>query len=212
MFEKLDDKMFQNSGRKIKTISRVIAWIGIFGNFVSGLVLFIMGVLFIDTMGYMLILAPILVGLGILSSWLAVIFNYAFGDLVDSSQLMHRQLIQLTDAVLDIAKMLPVSATPTAQAESGSGSPVPSAPVAQEQNSAIASLPLKRNPQEESARKQEPTEKTLAQQLSYALQYSTNSGMCNYLAGIDNDRVRNILLLPPSLIREEVEKYLQELL
>lgn len=54
-------------------------------------------------------------------------------------------------------------------------------------------------------------EKTLAENLEYALCYTTDEGMIRYLQGIDDVLVKNILKEPTHLIRGLVQKALQEM-
>lgn len=54
-------------------------------------------------------------------------------------------------------------------------------------------------------------EKTLTEKLEYALRYTTDDGMISYLRGIDDPLVANILEQPQHLIRELVQRALQEL-
>lgn len=74
--------MFNNIGKKIKSLSKVICWIGIIISLVLGIVCFAvledLEVLF----GFLVIF------LGSLLSWLNTFILYAFGQLVDNSDIL----------------------------------------------------------------------------------------------------------------------------
>ena len=86
--------MFNNIGRKIKTLAKVIAWIGMASSVISGLVTMIeiviltkadtvlQGVWFLF-LG--LILGAIVAAVGCLVAWASVLILYGFGQLVENS-------------------------------------------------------------------------------------------------------------------------------
>jgi hypothetical protein len=79
--------MFQNIGKKIKTVAIVIMIVGIVLSVLGGLFAFWGGFLGIDfitaLVGFVMIAS-----LGILFSWLSVFILYGFGELVDQSMTM----------------------------------------------------------------------------------------------------------------------------
>ncbi len=80
--------MWNNIGHKIKTLAKVICWIGIVLSVLSGIVL-IAGGSTVRSYGYTYntgntVLAGILViVLGVLGSWLGSLTMYGFGELVE---------------------------------------------------------------------------------------------------------------------------------
>lgn len=80
--------MWNNIGHKIKTLAKVICWIGIVLSVLSGIVL-IAGGSTVQSYGYTYntgntVLAGILViVLGVLGSWLGSLTMYGFGELVE---------------------------------------------------------------------------------------------------------------------------------
>ena len=79
--------MFQNIGKKIKTVAIVIMIVGIVLSVLGGLVAFFeeysVGNIFSAFLTFLTV-----AGLGILFSWLSVFILYGFGELVDQSMTM----------------------------------------------------------------------------------------------------------------------------
>ena len=79
--------MFQNIGKKIKTVAIVIMIVGIVLSVLGGLFAFWGGYLGFDFITA-LVSFIMIVSLGILGSWLSVFILYGFGELVDQSMVM----------------------------------------------------------------------------------------------------------------------------
>ncbi len=73
--------MFQNIGRKIKMLARVLCGVGIVSSAVAGVVL--LGVALDQEEPILAIIGGIVLGAGILFSWLGSFFLYGFGELID---------------------------------------------------------------------------------------------------------------------------------
>jgi hypothetical protein len=67
--------MFNDIGKKIKTLAELICWIGILISLILGLI-FVIENIFV---GFIIFI------IGVLSSWVGSIFLYGFGELVDNS-------------------------------------------------------------------------------------------------------------------------------
>lgn len=77
--------MWDNIGEKIKALAKVIAWVGIIGSIISGIVLFkissIGGGLYVG-LGFAAIIG------GSLISWISSWFMYGFGELLYNSEII----------------------------------------------------------------------------------------------------------------------------
>lgn len=80
MFKKLNQFMFGNVGKVIKKIAQILAWIGIAVSVLLGIVT--LTFITADTW-YFIFVAPLVVCVGWLISWLSSITMYGFGELVD---------------------------------------------------------------------------------------------------------------------------------
>ena len=67
--------MFNNIGKKIKTLAELICWIGILISLILGLI-FVIENIFV---GFIIFI------IGVLSSWVGSFLLYGFGELVDNS-------------------------------------------------------------------------------------------------------------------------------
>lgn len=70
--------MFNNIGKKVKTLATVVCWIGIIGFIIDGIALIVKG----NTLFGILIAA-----IGVLGSWIGSLGLYAIGEAADNSQL-----------------------------------------------------------------------------------------------------------------------------
>ena len=77
-------KMFENIGSKIKTVAKVVCWIGIIASIISGIVLIAQDE---DTafLGFLVIV------LGSVGSWVGSFITYGFGQLVENSDILVKQ-------------------------------------------------------------------------------------------------------------------------
>ena len=73
--------MFDNIGSKIKTLAKVVCWIGIIGSVIAGIAM-------IATMGSVGVLSGLLtIVLGALLSWVGSFVLYGFGEMVENSDI-----------------------------------------------------------------------------------------------------------------------------
>ena len=73
--------MFDNIGSKIKTLAKVVCWIGIIGSIIAGIAM-------IATMGSVGVLPGLLtIVLGALLSWVGSFVLYGFGEMVENSDI-----------------------------------------------------------------------------------------------------------------------------
>ena len=73
--------MFDNIGSKIKTLAKVVCWIGIIGSIIAGIAM-------IATMGSVGVLSGLLtIVLGALLSWVGSFVLYGFGEMVENSDI-----------------------------------------------------------------------------------------------------------------------------
>jgi hypothetical protein len=77
--------VYENIGAKIKGLAKVIAWIGIIGSVITGIIYIVMGINSYYGGG-----AQIGIGIGVmiggaLSSWISSWFTYGFGELIEKT-------------------------------------------------------------------------------------------------------------------------------
>lgn len=79
--------MFQNIGKKIKTLAKVLCWIGMIGSIVGGIVMVLSGVAVLDydaAAGVAAIVTGALTAvLGALFSWFGSFMMLGFGEIVE---------------------------------------------------------------------------------------------------------------------------------
>ncbi len=79
--------MFQNIGKKIKTLAKVLCWIGMIGSIVGGIVMVLSGVAVLDydaAAGVAAIVTGALTAvLGALFSWIGSFMMLGFGEIVE---------------------------------------------------------------------------------------------------------------------------------
>ena len=75
--------MFNNIGKKIKNLAKIICYIGIIASIIAAIVLLFLG----DIENMILISLPVLVA-GIILSWIGSIFTYGFGELIENSAII----------------------------------------------------------------------------------------------------------------------------
>lgn len=83
--------MFTNIGGKIKALAKVVAWIGIIGSIIGGIV-----VMF--TRHSAGILALLVILSGSLISWIGSFFTYGFGELIERTCLIEEHLTRRSAA------------------------------------------------------------------------------------------------------------------
>ena len=73
--------MFENIGGKIKTLAKVVCWIGIIVSVILGL-----GLLSRNA-----ITALLFIGIGSLGSWIGSFMTYGFGQLIENTDILVKQ-------------------------------------------------------------------------------------------------------------------------
>ncbi|MBQ9557476.1 MAG: hypothetical protein IJU94_02605 [Clostridia bacterium] len=114
--------MFRNIGKKIKTLAKVICWIGIIGGVISGLTMIAAGVAGIGvnlydgiSTNYVSAAALIVVGVMVmvvipLLSWLSSFTLYGFGEVVDCVSDLKQSNEEMLNRVSNIAQNVYYSA------------------------------------------------------------------------------------------------------
>lgn len=77
--------MFENIGSKIKTVAEVVCFIGIIGSIITGIVLMALD-------EYTFFLGLVVAIGGSLTSWIGSFMTYGFGQLVENSDILVRQV------------------------------------------------------------------------------------------------------------------------
>ena len=81
--------MFDNIGKKIKTLATVVCWIGIISSIGGGLTLFVLSD---GRSGLLIFLGLAVMAVGSLLSWVGSFFVYGFGQLIDDTQAMREKI------------------------------------------------------------------------------------------------------------------------
>lgn len=108
--------MFKNIGKKIKTLAKVLCWLGIIGGILTGLSLIAVGVAgsgltvnaagsesFVSGMALIIAGAILLVLLPLLA-WISSFMLYGFGELVDSASDVKQSNEEILNRVSNIAQ------------------------------------------------------------------------------------------------------------
>lgn len=91
--------MFNNIGKKIKTLAKVICWLGIIGSIITGIVLIAVGLddlssRYSSDEGVIMIVAGLLtMVVGSIISWVGSFKLYGFGDVVDNVQAIRYRVV-----------------------------------------------------------------------------------------------------------------------
>ena len=73
--------MFDNIGKKIKSLARVLCWVGVIVYVIAAIIMIVIGIEeYEDTLSA---LGVILLFVGPLMSWISSFFMYGFGELID---------------------------------------------------------------------------------------------------------------------------------
>lgn len=101
--------MFNNIGRKIKTLAKILCWLGIIASVLFGIIMVVIGVTvsrpsplqgYVDPIGFYLGGTPGIVGgivimvVGSLTSWSGSFCMYGFGQLIENSDIRTRVALQ----------------------------------------------------------------------------------------------------------------------
>lgn len=89
--------MFNNPGGKIQGLAKVLFVLGVIGYSIGGIILIVMGIQasnsYYDDMAWMYYVGGVLaIGVGVLISWLGVLFMFAFGNLVENVERIRSKL------------------------------------------------------------------------------------------------------------------------
>ena len=114
--------MFRNIGKKIKTLAKVLCWIGMIGGAVSGLTMIALGVAgiglnissggsynFVTSAGLIILGIVLTVALPLLS-WISTFMLYGFGEIVDSVSDLRQSNEEILNRVSNIAQNVYYSA------------------------------------------------------------------------------------------------------
>ncbi len=82
--------MFNNIGQKIKTLAKVLCWIGIVLSVITGIAAMLSGNSTITINGNYAVVSPVISGIiviifGCLASWIGSFFAYGFGQLIENT-------------------------------------------------------------------------------------------------------------------------------
>lgn len=79
--------MFENIGGKIKTLAKVICWIGIILSLLVGVALIVTGLVAGGTNGITAVVYGVLIAvMGSFLSWIGAFVTYGFGEIVDNTR------------------------------------------------------------------------------------------------------------------------------
>ena len=190
------DKWFEDIGKKIKGLAK---W-GFIVESVGILLACLIMIFDEPEFFFLLLLAPVGIAVVYVSSWLL----YGLGELIDKTVDNERNTHKIA-RILDrmekgeeapkaaqTTELPPVLRTTAAPAPKSQPQPAPmrAAPV-----TPVVSAP----------------EKSLKEQLAYALRYQTDEGMINYLEGLQSEELRPLLQQPRDRIRGLVQQKINTL-
>ena len=141
-----EDAMFTHIGRKIKTLAKVLCWIGIVLFILAGLAMIAYGLIKGEVrMIVLMSLAGIATGgVGALLSWVCSFLLYGFGQLVDKTEAIE------CNTRPDAAPAAPAyEPAPAAQAPLPASEPASGSPVSLDSLSAVEEKPLVIPPSQE---------------------------------------------------------------
>jgi hypothetical protein len=75
--------MFRNVGSKIKTLSKVVCWLGIIVSILIGVIFIASSVISGENMIFGIIMGVICIVGGSIASWIGSFFTYGFGEIID---------------------------------------------------------------------------------------------------------------------------------
>lgn len=75
--------MFRNIGSKIKTLSKVVCWLGIIISILIGLIFIVASIMSGNGVVFGIIMGVICIVGGSIASWIGSFFTYGFGEIID---------------------------------------------------------------------------------------------------------------------------------
>ena len=89
--------MFDNIGRKIKTLAKILCWVGIAFSVIAGIAIMSSGNGSLTINGTPAAVSPAVIGIiymiiGCLVSWIGSFFAYGFGQLIENSEEIKKNL------------------------------------------------------------------------------------------------------------------------
>lgn len=188
------DKLYENLDTKIQNLAKCIFIIEAIGSVISGIILLINTSIWIGLL--ILVLGPVV----------ALVFTwplYALGKLVED---VHA--LRSNPKINDIDKSLKLLTEPIKREAEEKARREAEEKAAKRE----AEEKTKREAKEKAKHEAEvKKEKTLPEQLAYALRFQTDEGMINCLKDVKDDTVQSILKSPAPLVRTQIEKLLEQL-
>lgn len=89
--------MYHNVGGKIKTLAKIVFWLGTIACVIIGVAMIVQATQYRYTNEELLIGGIAIIIVGILSSWLSTLFTYAFGQLVEDNESMRYELRRIRE-------------------------------------------------------------------------------------------------------------------
>ena len=83
--------MFENIGKKIKTLAKVLCWVGIVISIIYAIALFLIAMDSYDEETF-IIMGIVTLIVGPLTSWISSFFMYGFGELIDKASDIEKKI------------------------------------------------------------------------------------------------------------------------
>ena len=183
---------FDNIGSKIKNLAKYSCWITILLIWIAASISFI--VLVSDSWTAYLWWIPLVSAVvGPFLVWIGSWAMYAFGEFVEDIHAMR------------------VKERTTAEVKAKQEAEARIKREAEEKARREAETTAKREDEKKAMQIIQKKEKTLSEKLEYALMFQTDDGMVNYLKGLQDEAVQDILKSPQHLIREQIKNLLEHL-
>ena len=102
--------MFEDIGRKIRTLAEVLCWIGIISSVIGGIILIAKGASLSDGGAPMVIIGIAVMIIGPLLSWVSSFVLYGFGQLIDNTDAIKKSNKEILGQAYNIAQNVYVTA------------------------------------------------------------------------------------------------------
>lgn len=102
--------MFENIGKKIKTLAEILCWIGVISSVIGGIVLVAKGASLSDGGTPMIIIGIATIIIGPLLSWISNFVLYGFGEHIDDTKKVTELEKDVLNQTYNIAQSLYASA------------------------------------------------------------------------------------------------------
>ena len=201
---------FDNIGVKIQNFAKWSCWITILLTWIGAAITFLV-FLFIEGMFQYAFLVPVGAAIGSLLIWVSSWVMYAFGEYIENIQAIRNQIPKINNIDRNL-QTIAQQANETAKHEAEEWAKQQAEAItkrnAEEKAEHDTEEKVNREAKKNAEQVAQKKEKNLSETLEYALKFQTDNGMLDYLRGIQDETVQDILKSPQHLIREKIQNIL----